>query len=65
MGTKREIPSVPKSAVGTDRAPFDMAVKEDLEILMGRRGTPISPLQLTASLEDAARKINEIIGRLQ
>jgi len=65
MAGKRDIPTVPRSAIGTDRAPFDLAVKENLEILLGRRGTVLEPLPLTASTDDIIRKVNAIIALLQ
>ena len=45
MATKRAIPPVPKSSAGTDRQPFDVALKENVETLMGLRGEKIAPLK--------------------
>lgn len=63
---KPSIPPVPKK--GDDRARFDGAVKESLEIVMARRkgATPIVALDpATATAADCARTLNEIIERLQ
>lgn len=62
---KRSIPAVPRSAVGTDRAIFDSAIKENLEIVLGQRVDTISPLASTATNAQIITKINEIISRLQ
>lgn len=62
---KRSIPNIPRSAMGTDRAPFDVAVKEVLEVLIGARGGRIQPLPASATLDDVIAKVNEIIARLQ
>lgn len=64
MAKKPGIPKVPSS--GGSRAHFDGAIKESMEILMGRRATPITLLDpSTATAEDCAKKINEILERLQ
>lgn len=63
--SKRAIPSLPASAVGSDRAPFDTAVKECLEVITGQRGGRIAPLRSSATLADVIAKVNEIIARLQ
>lgn len=65
MASKPSIGGVPRSAVGTDREPFDRALKETLEVITGRRGAVIEPLAAGASLDDVVRKLNEIIARLQ
>ncbi len=44
---------------------FDSAVKENLELLTGRRGTRIAPLSDSASTAQIIAKINEIIEHLQ
>ena len=61
---KPAIPSTPKP--DENRARFDQAVRENLEILTGRRAEPITLLDsATATTEDCAKKINEILARLQ
>lgn len=44
-----------------------LAVKENLEIITGRRNgaAPLAPLAPDASLADAVAKINELLERLQ
>lgn len=59
------IPRVPPSAVGTDRLPFDVAVKETVEAMAGRRGTRLEPLPTDASLADVIAKVNALIDQLQ
>lgn len=59
------IPAVPKSAAGTDRAPFDAALKANIDILLGRVGGSIEPLASGATLADVVAKVNEIVGRLR
>jgi hypothetical protein len=59
---KPAIPSAPKDPA---RARFDSSVKENLEILLGRRGDRIQLLDENASLDDVIAKVNEIIGLLQ
>ena len=63
--TKPGIPPTPKP--GEPRLRFDQTVKETLETLMGRRGTAIIQIldPATATAEDCAKKINEIIEVLQ
>lgn len=65
MTTKKPaIPSVPRPS--DDRTRFDGAIKEGMEILMARRVAPIELLDpSTATAEDCANKINEILARLQ
>lgn len=64
MAKKPGIPKVPTP--GDNRTHFDSSIKESLEILMGRRATPITELDpSTATAGDCAKKINEILGRLQ
>lgn len=60
---KPGIPPIPKP--GDDRSRFDGAVKESLEILMGRRGVAIETLPEDASLSDVIAKVNELIELLQ
>lgn len=62
---KRQIPAVPRSAVEQGRVEFDSSVKENLEVLTGRRGDAIRELPADASTSDIIEKINEIIQRLQ
>lgn len=62
---KRSIPSIPKSSMGTERRPFDEALKENIEILTGQRGGRIDELSASATLAEAVAKINEVIRRLQ
>lgn len=63
---KPGIPPVPKP--GEDRARFDGAIKEIVEVVTGRR-QKVAPIALldpaTATAEDCANKINEILERLQ
>lgn len=61
---KPAIPSTPKP--GDNRARFDQAVRENIEILTARRADLIMLLDpATATAEDCAKKINEIIERMQ
>lgn len=61
---KPAIPSTPKP--GENRARFDQALRENVEILTGRRAEPITLLDpATATAEDCAHKLNEIIIRMQ
>lgn len=61
----RSIPTVPRSALGSDRQPFDTAVKENLDLLLGRQGGTIQALPSGATLAEVVAKLNEIIARLQ
>lgn len=61
--SKRAIPKIPQT--GQDREQFDSAVKENLEILMGRRGTPIAKLTGNETTAEIMLKLNEVIERLQ
>lgn len=61
---KPAIPQAPRDG-GMQRAGFDGAVKETLEILTGRRGGKVQPLPETASTDDIIAKVNEIIDRMQ
>lgn len=61
--TKRAIPKVTNQDVGS-RA-FADAVKENLETIMGHRGSPIKRMTGNESLVDVIKKVNEIIDRLQ
>ena len=60
---KPAIPPVPKP--GEDRARFDQSIKESLEVVMGRRGPSIKPLDSAATLADCIAKINEIRDAMQ
>lgn len=62
--SKPIIPEVPRSG-DIPRVRFDAAVKEYLEVLAGRRGTPPEALEDTASTADIIAKINELIDYLQ
>ena len=60
---KPSIPSIPKD--GEPRIRFDQAVKENIEIIKGDRGTRIVPLnEVTATTQQVAAKVNEIIALL-
>lgn len=65
MATKRAIPPVPKSSAGTDRQPFDVSLKENVETLMGQRGEKIELLKDTASLREVISKVNQLLRLLQ
>lgn len=61
----RNIPRVPP-VQDPERRGFDEAVKERLEILFGSRGVKIEALNTaTATTEQCASKINEILALLQ
>lgn len=60
---KPAIPVAPKD--DPKRARFDLAIKECLERIMGRRGSKIEPLPANATIDDVIAKVNEIIGQLQ
>lgn len=61
---KPAIPSTPKP--DENRARFDQALRENVEIITGIRSEPISLLDpANATTEDCANKINEILARLQ
>lgn len=62
MTKKRAIPQVPQDPA---RQPFDQAIKENLEIIMGQRGGRVQPLAPTATLSEVVAKVNELIARLQ
>lgn len=55
------------STAGIDPAPKRVldAMKENIELIKGRRGTPISPLATTATTAETIAKVNEIIALLQ
>jgi hypothetical protein len=61
---KPAIPPAPKP--GEDRGRFDQSIKESMEVIMGRRGDPIALLDpATATAEDCANKINEMLALMQ
>lgn len=62
---KRSIANIPRSSVGSDRYQFDVALKENLELITGQRGTVIKELSVNASQADIIKKINELIAVLQ
>ena len=62
---KRSIPSVPRSSTASDRYQFDIALKENLELITGQRNNSIEPLPSTATNADIIKKINELISMLQ
>lgn len=56
------IPTPVASDPGT-RA-FMLAVKENVELLNGVRGTPINPVNSAATLADVISTLNQIIDRM-
>lgn len=64
MPRQTPIPDVPKTADRT-RFRFDSALKENLEVLTGRRAAPVKLLEDGASNDQIIAKINEVIARLQ
>jgi hypothetical protein len=59
----RAIPQVPP---GTPmQTEFNTAVKENIEVITGRRQGGILPLASTAGTAEIIAKINEIIARIQ
>lgn len=60
---KPSIPQVPRG--NQPREAFDLAVKENLEVMTGRRGGTVQPLAPDASLADVISKINELLNRTQ
>lgn len=60
---KRAIPQVPKP--DQSRQGFDSALKEVIEVIVGRRGTPIALLPANASNAEVIAKVNELILLLQ
>jgi hypothetical protein len=61
----KPIPALPRSSVGTDRRPFDESVKENLEVIAGLRGSRVTQLKPSATLDEVAAKLNEVIALLQ
>ena len=60
---KRAIPTPSSNDESQKR--FDMAIKENLEIIMGQRSQKITELQPGASQDEIISKINEILRLLQ
>lgn len=44
---------------------INRAVKENLEVLVGLRGSAVMPLSSTATTADIIAKINELIAKVQ
>lgn len=61
--SKKAIPQVPRPK--DDRYLFDMAIKENIEVITGRRDTPLQRLRPTATQDEIISAINNIIDRLQ
>lgn len=59
----RAIPQIPNQLDPQLRALL-LAMKENLEMLSGQRGTGVEPLAGDAALPAVAEKVNELIGRL-
>lgn len=59
---KPGIPAVPNTVPGLYNV--ISTLKENVEIMSGVRGGPVSPLPTTASLTDVIAKVNEIIAKL-
>lgn len=62
---KRTIPSAIGRYTPEQQHGFNVAVKENLEIIHGLRSSKIKLLAEDASQEEIVAKINEIIERLQ
>lgn len=60
---KPSIPQVPRG--NQPRESFDLAVKENIEIITAKRGGSVQPLAMDASQADVINKINELLERLQ
>ena len=56
-------PSIPTPAQGADKA--IAALKENVEVITGRRGTPVVPLNTSATNAQVIAKINELLALLQ
>ncbi|HEV6964834.1 hypothetical protein [Roseateles sp.] len=59
------MPNLPRSSVGSDRRPFDEAIKERLDLLAGQRGVKVKELPPTAGTSEIIDKVNELIRLLQ
>lgn len=64
MSSIPAIPRVPPNG-DTERRGFDAKVKEAIEVVTGRRATPIARLSSDASSAQIIAKINELITLLQ
>jgi len=64
MNAKPTIPKPPPSD-SKQRADFDSAVKETLDVITGRRGGRVKRLNVGASTDEVIAKINELIDLLQ
>lgn len=60
---KRPIPAIP-STVDRELRSFLDPLKENVEVAIGLRGTTIKPLTGSPTLEEVAKKLNEIIARI-
>lgn len=60
---KRAIPQVPKP--DQTRQAFDIALKENIEVITGRRDNRIDSLPANANTAAIISKINELIELLQ
>lgn len=56
-------PSIPTPAATTDKAVA--ALKENIEVITGKRGTPIAPLSAAATQAQIIAKVNELLTLLQ
>lgn len=60
-------PAIPSASTGTtpDQARFNAAIKENIEVIVGGRGSRIKPLPSDAGLTDIVAKINELLSIVQ
>jgi hypothetical protein len=65
VSKKRPIPALPATSAELGRVAFDVALKENIEIITGARSGPIQPLTDTSTTSDIIKKINELLARLQ
>lgn len=65
MSKKRSIPTSSSSYTPAQQHEFNVAVKETMEIITGRRAEPLTLLSEGASDSEIISKINAIIIRLQ
>lgn len=61
---KRPIPPIP-ATVDRELRSFLDPLKENVEVVIGMRGTRITPLPGTASAAEVIAKVNEILARMQ
>lgn len=59
----RAIPQIPNHLDPQLRAVL-LALKENIEMLAGQRGSSVQPLPVDADLASATSKINELVSRL-